>query len=438
MSGQWLKALALDREDLTGARLVGLLPRLFLTPMSAKPTHATKGTPPPMTEVKESRAPHVALLVETSLASGRDLLRGIARYAREQGPWSLFHAAGGLEESVPPWLKGWKGDGIIARVTTSAQAARLRRTGLPVVDVLGLVPEAGFPLVRVDDAAISHLAAEHFIERGIDHIAFIGLREENWSTRRGEALRRATANAPSRRRISFHLREVSRAELESQPWEERQNDLAAWIAQLPRPCGLMVGSDQLGPDVLEACRRVPVVVPDEIAVVGVDNDEPLCDVCHPPLSSVWPDHLEAGFQAAALLHRLMRGEAPPEGAQIIAPKHVVTRLSSDVLAVDDPAVASALRLIRDQACRGISVDEIARGAGVSRSVLQRRFRARLGQTIHDYLVSARLKRAVEFLTASDLSLGDVAERCGFTHQEYMGAVFKQRLQRTPAQVRKGI
>jgi LacI family transcriptional regulator len=171
-------------------------------------------------------------------------------------------------------------------------------------------------------------------------------------------------------------------------------------------------------------------------VVGVDNDEPLCEVCNPPLSSVLPNHFQVGYQAATLLHDLMEGHPTPSGLRSIEPQGIVTRASSDVLAVDDPIVATALGIIRATACDSVGVDEIAERAGVSRSVLQRRFRAALGRTIHDQIIACRIKRAAELLTATDLPLATIAERCGFHHQEYMGAVFKARLGLSPARLRK--
>ncbi len=379
-----------------------------------------------------SAAPHVALLVETSLASGREILRGVARYVRENGPWSLFHAPRGLEETVPSWLARWQGDGIIARITTPALAKFIKKIKVPVIDVLGLVPASGFPLIHVDDPEIARQAFAHLAERGFRHFAFFGLAGENWSERRREAFiteaRRFTSQD--------HVLEMTRKEIEQTPWETRQDQLADWLRQLPKPCGLMVCSDQRGPDVLEACRRVSIQVPDEIAIVGVDNDEPLCEVCHPPLSSVWPNHLGVGYEAAAMLHRLMQGAPLPTTAQFVAPRGVVTRQSSDVLAVGDPLVAAALRLIREEACRGISVDDITQRVGASRSVLQRRFAAMLGQTIHDRLIDQRIKSAIRLISTTELPLGEIAERCGFRHQEYMGVVLRERSGQTPAQYRK--
>jgi LacI family transcriptional regulator len=381
------------------------------------------------------KPPHVALLVETSLASGRDILRGIARFARECGPWSLYHAPRGLDESAPDWLRRWKGDGILARVTSPELARLLRSTRLPVVDVLGKVAGTPFPLVHVDNAAIGRMAFQHLAERGFRRFAFVGIAGENWSAQRRDAFldlaRRVDAGAA--------LFESAAGDREQEPWERRQERLAAWVRALPKPAGIMVCSDQRGSDVLEACLRAGVPVPGDVAVVGVDNDETLCEVCQPPLSSVCPHHAAVGYEAAARLADLMAQPARNKGEhrRFVPPRQVITRQSTDMLAVEDRAIATALRYIREHACEGPSVDEVARQAGTSRSVLQRRFRHLLGRTVHDQLLDERIKRASGLIAGTGLPLAEIAERCGFRHQEYMGAVFRSRLGRTPAAMRRG-
>jgi LacI family transcriptional regulator len=198
----------------------------------------------------------------------------------------------------------------------------------------------------------------------------------------------------------------------------------------------MVCSDQRGPQFLEACRRAGVSVPDEVAVLGVDDDEPLCEICNPPLSSVNPAHHRVGYEAARLLARLMAGKAAPREPVFTLPAGVTTRLSTEVFAIEDRPLATALRLIREHCCDGLDVEAIARRTGLSRSVLQRRFRATLKRSVHQEILQARLKRAMDLLAASNLPLADVAERTGFKHQEYLGAVFKARTGQTPAEYRK--
>ena len=383
---------------------------------------------------KDSRQsrPQVALLVETSLGSGRDILRGLARGVREFGPWALYHEPRSLEESVPHWLRHWQGDGIIARIQNEAIAEAVHATGLPTVDVLGVVADSGFPLVHVDDAAIARAAAEHLIERGFRYFGYFGIDGENWSERRRDALATTLCEAG----LSLEIYELPRHAIAENSWESVENDLAAWIARLPQPAGVMVCSDQRGPQFLEACRRAGVSVPDEVAVIGVDDDEPLCEVCNPPLTSVNPAHHRVGHAAARLLARLMAGKAAPREPVLIQPAGVTTRLSTEVLAIEDRPLATALRLIREQACDGLDVDAIARHIGLSRSVLQRRFRSSLNRSVHQEILQARLRRAMDLLAASELSLAEVAERTGFKHQEYLGAVFKARTGKTPAEFRR--
>jgi LacI family transcriptional regulator len=378
--------------------------------------------------------PHVALIVETSLAPGREILLGIARYIRAFGPWSTFLEPRSLEESVPPWLASWRGHGVIARVQNLQIAQAVLAAGIPVVDVLGVVRIPGLPLVHTDDARVSALAAEHLLERGFRHFAFFGLAGENWSQQRRDAFERFVT--PHAR--SWTLYETPREVHHTKQWEAYADDLAAWVAALPKPTGLMLCSDQVGPAVLEACRRAGVEVPDQIAVIGADDDEPLCEVAEPGLSSVWPDHERVGYEAAALLDRMMRGEDAPTEPIRVPPRAVVTRRSSDVLALEDREIAAAVRLIREHACNpdGLTIDEIAAQVAMSRSVLQRRFKAATGRTLHDEILRVRLSRARELLSETDLPIATIAERLGFKHQEYMGDVFRKRLGVTPAHYRK--
>jgi LacI family transcriptional regulator len=375
--------------------------------------------------------PHVALLIETSLASGRDILRGIARYVREHEPWALYHEPHGLEESVPRWLRRWKGDGIIARVHSRGMAKQLAASGIPVVDVLGLAPHLPFPLVHVDNSAIGRMAADHLLERGLRHFGFFGIQGESWSEQRYAGFCAAVA-AIQPQVPAYQLPRDARGK---RSWEHAENKLARWVTVLPKPVGVLVCSDQRGPQFLEACRRAGVSVPDEVAVIGVDNDEPLCEVCLPPLSSIEAAHTSVGYQAAALLESLLRGLTPPNRPKLVEPQGIIARPSTDMLAVTDPTIAAALRLIRERAHTGLKVDAIARHVGLSRSVLQRRFRALLKHSVHQEILAVRIKRARDLLVGTDLPLVQIAERAGFKYQEHMAAVFRARVGKTPGQLR---
>jgi len=379
---------------------------------------------------RSRNTPRVALVVETSLASGRDILRGIGRYVREHGPWSIYHAPRGLEESAPSWLRDWDGDGIIARLQNARIAEAVVASGIPAVDVLGVVRHPRLPLAHVDNAAIARLAAEHFLERGFRNFGFCGLDRINWSDERRDAFAKAVTQAGGEC-LLYTLRRGER-------WDDQMNDLAAWVRSLPPPCAVMACNDPRGQLVLEACRRVGVRVPDEVAVVGVDNDEPICAISDPPLSSVVPDHERVGYEAAAMLDRVRAHEIGHDVSVFVPPTGLVARQSSDVLALSDREVAQAIGFIREHACLGLGVDEVCHELALSRSTLQRRFRNLLGRTIHDEIIRVRLKRAQELLAETDMPIEKIALRCGFGHQEYLGAVLRARIGQTPASYRRRV
>ena len=367
-----------------------------------------------------SRRPKVALIVETSLASGRDVLQGIGDYVRQQGPWSIYHEPRGLEDTVPRWIRRWNGDGIIARVQNKQIAEAVKATGLPVVDVLGLVPEADLPLVHVDDAAIARLAADHLLERGFRNFGFCTITGANWAAQRCEHFREAVEDAGHACKV-FSLPPDTRGQ---RSWEKQEAQLVAWVASLPKPAGVMVCNDPRGQLVLEACRRTNVAVPEQVAVIGVDNDEPLCQIADPPLSSVVADHRRVGFEGAALLDQLMSGEEPRSRKVFVPPTGIATRMSTDVLAIDDADVARIVRFIREHACDGIEIEDVAHHSGLSRSTLGRKFRKSLGRTVHEEILRVRLRRARELLAETELPIETVADKAGFNHRQYLGKVFK--------------
>ncbi len=380
---------------------------------------------------KKFRRLRVALIVETSLGSGRDILRGIAQYVREHGSWSIYHEPRSLEEAVPSWLERWQGDGIIARVQNRPIAEAVLATGLPVVDVLGLVPDAGLPLVHVDDAAIARLAADHLLERGFRHFGFCTISGAPWSHARRNVFSRIVSDLGH----ACSVCELPPDTHHQSTWDAQLDKLTKWVRSLVRPVGVMVCNDPRGQLVLEACRRAGAAVPEEVAVVGVDNDEPLCEISDPPLSSVVPDHRRVGYEGAALLDRLMQGDADAKTPVYVPPLGIVTRMSSDVLAIDDRHVADALRYIREYARDGINVDDVVRNAAMSRSTLQRRFQKLLGRTLHDEILRVRLRCAQQLLEETDLPIEQVADKSGFTHRQYLGEVFKNQYGESPAAYR---
>jgi LacI family transcriptional regulator len=365
--------------------------------------------------------PRVALLVETSNAYARELLFGIRAYLREHAAWSVYLDEHGRGDTVPGWLNKWKGDGIIARVENSTIAEALLATGLPVVDVSFGLERSPFPRVATDSNAVSRLAAEHLRERGFKHFGYCGDARYHWANMR-------------RRHFSEHLRQAgfgcevfpeTGADGQPSSWEREIEALARWIRHLPKPAGIFACYDIRGQQVLEACRRLKVVVPDEVAVIGVHNDELLCDLCDPPLTSIIPNARRAGYESAALLKRMMAGEKLSPQVLLLEPLGVASRQSTDVVALDDPRLAQAVRFIRESAGRNITVNDVLKAVPMSRTIFERRFKQALGRTPHEHILRTRIGRVKSLLATTNLTLSAIAERSGFEHVEYLNVAFKR-------------
>lgn len=379
-------------------------------------------------------SPHVAFLVETSMAYGREMLHGVAQYLHENEPWTIYFEQRSLQDPAPPWLGDWYGDGIITRLSPQLSELVLK-TGIPAVDLDDQMPGSILPNVQSDHEAIGALAAAHLLEQGFERFAFLGHPQFDWSVRRRDGFVSALKAAGRPCEEHYPSRPVPWSH--QQPaWESETDGLSHWIAGLPKPLGLMACNDYLGVQALDACRRVGVSVPQDVAIIGVDNDTLACELAYPPLSSIIPDCRRIGYQAASMLDRLMKGERPSGDRHLVPPLGVAARQSTDVMMVADPLVARALRFVRERACDGIRVEDVLAHVSASRSVLQRRFRAALGRTIHDAIAEARLRRVKQLLAETDISLELVAQQSGYSHAEYMSVTFREATGTTPGTFRR--
>jgi LacI family transcriptional regulator len=381
-----------------------------------------------------SDPPHVACIIETSMAFGREILWGVARYLQENGPWTIYIEQRSVSDRAPPWLKSWDGDGIISRLAPR-QTRELRARGIPTVDLNDQGPGPCRPDICSDHRSEGALAAQYLLERGFTTFAFFGYPQFAWSDacHEGFAAKLRSAGYPCHmyrgaQRVSWGHQQAS--------WEVEVEGVAAWIRSLPRPLGLMACNDFRGTQALDACRRAGIAVPEEVAVIGVDNEELACTLAYPPLSSVIPNARSIGYEAASLLDRLMKGKPAPLAPLLISPLEVASRLSTDVKAIADPEVATAMRFIREHACDGIGVDDVLSQVPVSRSVLQRRFRSMLGRSIHRAIAGVRLERTKQLLVETDLPLAAIAQKTGFLHVEYLCSAFRQSVGLPPGTYRK--
>lgn len=375
-----------------------------------------------------SRRPAVALLIETSNSYARGLLEGIVAYVRAHDPWSIWLPERRRGEAPPAWLQRWQGDGIIARIETEEIARSLQGLNLPVVDVSAARPLTTVPWVETDDAAIGRIAVEHLAERGFRRLAFVGESQFNWSRYREAAFIAHCAALKLHGTIAPATPDGSDG-----TWAER---MAAWLQQLEKPVGLFCCYDIQAQKVLDLCRELDLAVPEQVAVIGVDNDPLLCNLCTPPLSSVIPDAFRTGYTAAELLERMLRGENILPQPYLIPPLGVETRQSTDTLAIEDVDVAQALRFIRERARDGIDVGDVLRAVPVSRRVLEARFRKLIGRTPHEEILRVRLHRVRQLLGETDLPIAEIAHRTGFRHAEYLSVAFKRDTGLSPSDYRE--
>lgn len=385
--------------------------------------------------------PQVAMLLETSTEYGRGLLRGIVRYSRLHGPWALYVAPGHLEQALPK-AKSWGGTGIIARVRSPEMAKLIRGTGLPLVasflDESHLSGRADkFGEICTNSAAIGRMAAAHLVEKNLRHFAFCGFLGCAWSVRREEAF----AQYLREQGFPCQARRIKLANWMRRPhwienWEDEQPVLVDWLKSLPKPVGLMACNDICGREVLQACAAGKLRVPDDVVVVGVDNDEMMCELSSPPLSSVALGLEKAGYEAAGLLDGLMSGSLAGGHVVPVEPVYVVTRQSSDISAQDDPSVATALRFIKNYAGQAISVPDVIEQARVSRRTLEKRFSRALGRSIGSEITQCRLERARRLLLETDLPSYRVAAGSGFGSIKTFNRVFRRAAGVSPRRFRQ--
>ena len=366
-----------------------------------------------------AQAPSVLLFVETSREFGRGLLHGIARYSRLHGPWRVYRWPGALDSSLPEW-KYLKIDGAIVRDVKVVEG--VVQSGIPVIFAQhNKESYAPYPSIITDSALIGTMAAEHFLDRGFRNFAYCGLDEFAWSQGRVQYFRRRleqaglTANqyhAPASKRGGTIRNE--------------QNHIAEWLKQLPKPVAVMCCNDDRALLVIEACKLIGCSVPDDVAVLGVDNDVLVCDLADPPISSIALNTESAGYEAARLLDQLMKGGAAMAGQILsVQPTHIVTRMSTDMLAVTDADVAAALAFIRRNSNRLIQVDDVVEATTASRRVLEKRFKAILHRSVHQEIRRVRVNNIIRLLVGTDMSITDIAAHCGFDGVEHIARHFRK-------------
>ena len=365
------------------------------------------------------KKPVVMLLLNSGYAYERALLTGIARYSQLHGPWTFVREAPYWEKATRNMRELLKSvDGVI--LIESPLLKEIRAFGLPCV-VSNYLTETitGIPNIVSDHRAMGEMAAHHLIERGFKHFGFCGYSGLFWSDQRLEGYSRVIKQAGGI--VDHYVPATAGRQL---PRKKEQKSLESWLEALPKPVGLMACIDERGQQIAEVCKAAALSIPDQIAIIGVNNDELVCTLSNIPTSSVAISAEQGGFEAAACLHRLMLGHRPKSDKILIHPTHVVARLSTDIIAISDPHVAQAVRFIRSACKKPLYVDDVARAVGLSRRVLEKRFRARLNRTIHEQIRKSRISVITNMLIDSAMSVSEIAFATGFADATHIARYFR--------------
>jgi LacI family transcriptional regulator len=387
----------------------------------------------------------VILLLDTMNTHQRKIALGAATYSHLHGNWN-FLVVQVPGENLPyltydplenlPGLRRGQADGMIAYCFNQKVARTIHKLELPVVGIEAEYgwgdPRWNIPYFCTDNEAIGRLGAQELIERGLKQLAFCGI-PSTWITKWSEQRQSAFVDYAREAGVPCSVFSADASPRGGAARVHKQ--LAAWLKSLEKPVGLMASYDVRARHVLTACWESGLLVPEDVAVLGVDNDELICELSSPTLSSIEQGSRTIGFQAAALLDQLMDSRKAERLKYVIPPEGVVTRRSSDAMAIEDPDVASALRFIRQHAYEGIQVCNVVRAVAISRTALAARFKAVTGRTIHAEIQRVQIERARQLIITTDLPLSEVARQAGFRYLQHMIAIFRRHTGMTPGEYR---
>jgi len=386
-------------------------------------------TNPPRT--KQPHRPLVGVLVDGFSAYGRAILLGISRYANLQRRWLLYKEMQGFLDTRSEWPQF---DGVIVAGMTTDIFAFARDHCPNVIHCSGGGDPNLTPVVALDDEAAGAMAAEHLVECRLERFAFYGTKShpvnpvrlagfQRTLEAKGYACIECPISAPSPQQWMIHA---------------HRPELMRWLREIPKPVGIMAFDDSASHDLAEACLEADVGVPDQVAIIGLNNDELLCECAWPPLSSIDPDYTRMGYAAARTLDRLLAGEKLEPGERMVRlpPIGVVARQSTDVLAIDDPNLALVMRYIREHACEPCTVQDALRVVPVGRRWLEQQFAAHFGRTPHDEITRIRIETAQRLLMEPDLTVNETASRCGYAEIKSFYQAFRKVTKTTPAAFRR--
>lgn len=376
------------------------------------------------------KLPKIILMIEPLGEYVRGILRGIAQYSNVNGPW-VFYREPGRHEDTLPQLAPELADGIIAKIPNTARARKKLPQTVPII-LIGyreIIP--GMPQIFGDTEAIGKVAAEYFLNKGFRNFAFCGFDEFHWSRERGRSFKSFLENKGYKIHLYRNLKGTIR-----KSWQLEQQGIAKWLKTLPKPVAVLACNDDRGQHLISACKLGRLRIPDDISILGVDNDKFVCSLTYPPLSSIALGTEKAGYEVAQLLAKMMQKKKINNSSIMVRPTHVVTRQSTDIIAVEDKLLSDAINYIQKYSNIDISVDDVAEAVMVSRRMLERKFRKLLNKSIYDEIRRIRVNKIISMLLETNLSIAQIGLAMGFKDITHTGRYFKEETGLSPLEYRK--
>lgn len=367
----------------------------------------------------------IILLLDFAEDYSKSLMKGVNAYSREKGPWifcrmPLFHRETVGVDGILKWAKEWGADGIIGQLYNGNDINKFVQAGIPVIAQDFKERFQDIPNITGAYRETGQLGADYFLKKGFKNFAFYGFGDIVWSRERAEGFEERV-NSMGLKVHYFEHKKARSTEL----WFYKSGSLNRWLKSLPKPIGLMACDDNQGQHITEACRNLGIRIPEEVAVLGVDNDEMICDLSDPPLSSISLDVEKGGYDAAQLLDHMIRHGAQDFEDIIVRPLQIITRHSTDIYATNDDHIATALKFIHQNVEKNLHVDAVVKQVPLSRRALEKRFIEITGYPIYKYIFNLRIEKFTKRLLETDMSVFEIALDMGLGDSKNIARQFRQ-------------
>jgi LacI family transcriptional regulator len=378
----------------------------------------------------------IILLSDFAEEYNKNLLRGITRYSKDHGPWTFcrmptyYRETMGMD-AVLQWAKEWEADGIIGQFYNNEEIKKFTAAKIPVIAQDFKERFTDIPNITGSYRETGRLGAEYFLMKGFKNFAFYGFNNIVWSRERAEGFESRIQEA-GHKVHSYELKDTSSMD----QWYYKSSALSVWLNSLPKPIALMTCDDNQGNHIIEAAGHAGIRIPDEIAVLGVDNDETICDLSDPPLSSIGLDTEKGGYEAARLMEHMIETKTCSAADIVVKATQIITRHSTDIFASKDKYIVSALKYIHDNLDKNLKVDQVLREVPLSRRSLEKRFVQTTGYPVYEYIYNQRIEKFTQKLLETDMTIFEIALDLGLNDSKNIARQFKQIKGLTPMEYRK--